>query len=357
MKKAYLVLQNGRVFAAERFGADGETMAELVFTTGMVGYLETLTDPCYLGQMVVHTFPLIGNYGVIPQDFASPHPRLAAYIVRQACDTPSNFRSQGDLDGYLRAEGVIGLQGVDTRALTRVIRESGVMNAAIVNEMPKDLETLLGELRAFRPANGVELLSCQAPYLFCEGGKHVALWDFGHADQAARALKARGLKVSVVPAAATAAEILALKPDGVLLAEGPGDPADNAGVIEQLRLLNKAQLPTLGIGLGHQLLALSRGAKTIKLPYGHRGDNQPVRALPSGRLYTTHQNHGYAVATETLPAAARVTDENCNDHTCEGIAYDDMPAVSVQFHPDSGRGTGDGESLFDQFVKMMEVHA
>ncbi len=355
MQSAYLILENGTVFKGKRFGAVGDVTGELVFTTAMTGYLETLTDPSYYGQLVVQTFPLIGNYGVIPADFESAAPALKAYIVRDWCQEPSNFRCEGVLDTFLKEKGVVGLYGLDTRALTRIVREHGVMNA-IITDRPSLTEQETEALRAYRVEQAVASVTTGDSYTTTpEQTKHrVVLWDFGAKKNIERELVKRGCEVTVVPATATAADILALNPDGIMLSNGPGDPAENTGVIEQLRELNKAALPTFGICLGHQLLALASGGKTEKLKYGHRGANQPALHLPTGRVYITSQNHGYAVVGDSLPDTAEVSFINANDGTCEGVDYTDKPAFSVQFHPEAAAGPLDTAFLFDRFVSMME---
>lgn len=354
MKKAYLVLQNGKVFPATRFGKEGEITAELVFTTGMEGYLETLTDPSYHGQIVVQTFPLIGNYGVIPDDFESQSPSLSAYIVRNICDLPSNFRNEGTLGAYLEQQGVIGLCDLDTRALTKIIREYGVMNAAIVNEIPQDMEAFARSLSNAALSSSVDKVTCKEAYVLNPTGqKHVVLWDFGYKKNMGDELIKRGCKLTVVPAQTTAEEILNLKPDGILLSNGPGDPSDNKSIIENIGKAAQSKTPIFGICLGHQMLALAKGAISTKLKYGHRGANQPVRYTPTGRLYITSQNHGYAIKSETLPPSAVLSFTHVNDNTCEGIEYTDIPAFSVQFHPEACGGPKDTNFLFEQFMSLM----
>ncbi len=350
-KKAYLILQNGMIFEGRRFGAPGDVTAEVVFTTGMTGYLETLTDPSYHGQIAVQTFPLIGNYGVIPDDFESPRPRLSGYVVRQICDEPSNFRSQGRLDDYLNRAGVVGLSGLDTRALTRVIRETGVMNAAIRSELPADLQTFTAELAAKKLSSDAYAVTCAAPsVLNPEGNPHIVLWDFGFKQGMARAMMRRGCKVTVMPASSTAAQILSLRPDGILLSNGPGDPAEYEDIIAQVNALAETGIPLFGICLGHQLLGIARGGKSVKLKYGHRGANQPVRETATERLFITSQNHGYAIVPESIPAPASMSYVNVNDGTCEGIDYGDIDAFSVQFHPEACSGPLDTSFLFDRFL-------
>ena len=354
-KTVYLILENGRVFEGKRFGLSGEVTGEIVFTTGMCGYLETLTDPSYYGQIVVQTFPLIGNYGVIPADFESDKVSIKAYIVREWCQEPSNYRSEGDLDTFFKEKGIIGIYGIDTRELTRVIRESGVMNARIVDSL-EDKDKWMEEIRSYRITGAVQAVTCRQitedkanPERY-----RVVLWDFGAKLNIKRELVKRGCTVLTVPGSTTAEEILRLRPDGVMLSNGPGDPAENVGIIEELRKLCEAKMPIFGICLGHQLLALSQGGKTFKLKYGHRGANQPVIDLQTKRVYITSQNHGYAVSGKGLPSRIRIAFENANDGTCEGIAYQDMPAFSVQFHPEAAAGPQDTMFLFDRFLKLMD---
>ena len=356
MEKGYLILENGAVLEGVRFGADAEAAGELVFTTAMTGYLETLTDPSYFGQMVVQTFPLIGNYGVIPADFESRRPVLSAYIVRQWCREPSNFRSEGDLDTFFSDIGISGLCGVDTRKLTRMIREAGVMNARLTSRLPGDIRAAAAALADMRVRGGVEAVTCKEAEFFGlpTAKRRVILWDFGAKRNIRRELLRRDCEVLQVPADTTAGEILAARPDGVMLSNGPGDPADNTEIIGQLARLCATGIPLFGICLGHQLLALARGAKTGKLKYGHRGANHPVRDCAAGRVAITSQNHGYAVLTDTLPTGAVQSFENVNDHTCEGIDYLDMPAFSVQFHPEACAGPRDTAYLFDRFVELMD---
>lgn len=355
-KQAYLILENGAVFEGVMLGAETEVIGEVVFTTAMTGYLETLTDPSYYGQIVVQTFPLMGNYGVIPQDFESEKPQLCAYVMRECCQVPSNFRAQGTLEAYLKQQGIVALCGIDTRALTRIVREAGVMNG-MITKTPQLTEAQKQALGQYRVTHAVESVSRHAPYTLAAEGeekKHVVLWDFGAKGNIARSLQKRGCRVTVMPAMSTAAEVLAQKPDGVMLSNGPGDPAENTQIIEQLRLVCQEKLPIFGICMGHQLLALAQGAKTEKMKYGHRGANQPVKDLDSGRVYITSQNHGYAVVNDSVPEGAKVQYINVNDGTCEGIAYTTRPAFSVQFHPEACAGPMDTAFLFDRFMAMME---
>jgi carbamoyl-phosphate synthase small subunit len=348
-------LANGAVFEGQSFGYEAETTGELVFNTGMTGYIETLTDPSYYGQIVIQTFPLIGNYGVIPSDFESGDVQVKGYIVREWCQEPSNFRSEGELDTFLRQRKIPGLCGIDTRAVTRIVRESGVMNARI-SQKPELTEAEWAALKSYVIKESVENTSTKDAYTVkAENPRYkVALWDFGAKRNIARELQKRGCDVTVFPSSATAEELAAMKPDGIMLTNGPGDPADNTGVIAEIKKLCAYKFPTFGICLGHQLLALSQGAQTIKLLYGHRGANQPVLETATGRVFVTSQNHGYAVLSETLPQAAEVSFINCNDGTCEGVVYKNMPVITVQFHPEACGGPLDSHWLFDTFIDMME---
>ena len=353
-RKGYLLLADGTLFEGVLMGAEKPVRAELVFTTAMVGYLETLTDPSYEGEIVIQTFPTIGNYGVIPADFEHERPRLSGYVVRELCADPANFRCEGDLDTFLREQGIPCLTGVDTRALTRRIRSAGVMNAAILLEKPEDIAAACEELRALPFHPSIQDVTCSAVQPpRTEGRYHVVLWDFGAKGNIQRELEKRGCRVTVVPADTTCETILALAPDGIMLSNGPGDPADNVGVIAELAKLCLGRIPTFGICLGHQLLALSQGAKTVKLKYGHRGANQPAKDVKTGLSYMTSQNHGYAVDCDTLPDNASLRFVNGNDGTCEGVDYTDMPAFSVQFHPEACGGPLDTRFLFDRFIAMM----
>ncbi len=350
MERAYLVLGNGTVFEGERIGAAGDGLGELVFTTGTVGYLETLTDPSYAGQIVMQTFPMIGNYGVIPADFEG---KCAArgYVVRELCDAPSNFRSEYDLDTFLKNEGVPGICGVDTRELTRILREEGVMNAVICADVPDDL----APLREYAVTNAVAQVSQREQSICPAQGKElykVVLIDYGAKGNIIRCLQKRGCAVTVVPHDTSAETILALAPDGVMLSNGPGDPAENTYEIEQAAKL-VGRVPVFGICLGHQLTALALGGKTVKLKYGHRGANQPVKEVGGSRTYITTQNHGYAVLSDSLAHVGRELYVNANDGSCEGMEYPGKRCFTVQFHPEACAGPQDMEFLFDRFAAMM----
>ncbi len=351
MKKAYLVLSNGKVFEGLRFGAEGNSIGELVFTTGMTGYIETLTDPSYYGQIVMHTFPLIGNYGIIESDFEGDC-RVKGYVVREWCDTPSNFRSQYDLDRFLKEHNVVGLYGIDTREVTRTIREAGVMNAIICDEVPADLS----EVKAFAITDAVASVSHENAVIYPAEGEEkykVTLIDYGAKHNIIRELNRRGCSVSVVSHTASAESILATDPDGIMLSNGPGDPAENTAEIEELKKLI-GKKPIFGICLGHQLLALAMGGQTVKLKYGHRGGNQPVKDMFGTRTFITSQNHGYAVVAESLEGKGVVSYVNANDGTCEGMNYPAYNAFTVQFHPEAASGPHDTSILFDRFIESMK---
>ncbi len=350
MEKGYLVLQDGRVFEGIRFGAGGDTVGELVFTTGMCGYIETLTDPSYAGQIVMQTYPLIGNYGIIREDFEGAC-CVRGYVVREYCDAPSNFRCEETLDAFLKEQNVPGLYGVDTRELTRIIREHGVMNATICAEIPADLTPV----ETYAVTGVVEAVTCRESSVHPAVGEErfrVSLLDYGAKHNIVRELQRRGCTVTVLPADTSAEEVLAASPDGVMLSNGPGDPAENTYQIEQIQKL-LGQVPLFGICLGHQLTALAAGGRTYKLKYGHRGVNQPVRDVNGVRTYITSQNHGYAVDSDSIQKG-RLSFANANDGTCEGIDYPGLRAFTVQFHPEACTGPKDTSFLFDRFVEMMK---
>lgn len=344
----YLILENGTVFEGKSFGADKEVVGEVVFTTAMTGYIETLTDPSYFGQIVVQTFPLIGNYGIISADFESKKPCLKAYIVREWCREPSNFRCEGNLGIFLKENGIPGICGIDTRRLTKIVREAGVMNGMIAKKIPGDFEVI----KKYSVTDAVKSVTADKTEVLEGNGKNVVLMDFGAKKNIARSLNKRGCNVITVPSYTTADEIMKLNPDGVMLSNGPGDPKENVEIIEEIKKLCAKKIPLFGICLGHQLLALSQGADTVKLKYGHRGANQPV-VYKDGRVFISSQNHGYAVCSETLPGGAEESFKNANDGTNEGIEYSYMPAFSVQFHPEAAAGPLDTSFLFDKFIQMM----
>ncbi|MBP5289015.1 MAG: glutamine-hydrolyzing carbamoyl-phosphate synthase small subunit [Clostridia bacterium] len=351
MKKAYLILKNGTVFEGTKIGADTESIGEVVFTTGMEGYLETLTDPSYAGQIVVQTFPLIGNYGVIFPDFEGKC-AVKGYVVRSLCDAPSNFRSEGELNAFLKEEGVCGICGIDTRALTKILREEGVMNGMISDSPAPPAKAIedyavtgvvaqvtSGEKQEFPP---------ETPEKY-----RVALLDYGAKKSIVKNLQKRGCRVLSFPADTPAEELLEADPDGIMLSNGPGDPAENVFEIEQIRKLI-GKKPLFGICLGHQLTALAMGGRTVKLKYGHHGANQPVKELRGARTYITSQNHGYAVLADSLAGVGEELFINANDNSCEGMEYPGLNAFTVQFHPEANGGPHDTEFLFDRFLTMME---
>lgn len=359
-KKGYLLLADGTLYEGVLGGAAKAATGEAVFLTSVVGYMDTLTDPAYEGQIVVQTFPQIGNYGVVPEAMNASAPRLAGYVCREMCDEPSNFRCEGKLDDYLAENGVPALYDVDTRALTRRLRDKGVMNAAILTELPDDIAAAAAQLAAAKEKIDLSAASVSDVVPADRNGKyHVVLWDLGVRADLEEQLTKRGCAVTVVPADFKAEQILALNPDGIVITNGAGDPADQMAIADEIRQVCNARLPLMGIGLGHQLLAISQGAETAKLPYGHRGGNQPIEDLKTGSCYITSQNHGYEVSKDTLPANASLRFINRNDGSCEGVDYMDMPAFSVQFQPalTGGRNPAGAslgtQFLFDRFIALM----
>ena len=357
-KKGYLLLADGQLYEGVLRGAYKDAAAEMVFTTSVVGYMDTLTDAAYAGQIVVQTFPQIGNYGVVPMPEGTGVPALSGYVCRELCDEPSNFRCEGKLEDYLAAHGIPCLTDVDTRALTRKLRTVGVMNAAILTEKPEDpaaAAAKLANLSVRAAAAGVQEMTPAA----AEGKYNVVLWDLGAKGDMVSQLTQRGCAVTLAPAASRAEELMALKPDGVVISGGAGDPADCLAVAGEIRKLCKNRVPVFAVGLGHQLLAMSQGAATVKLLSGHRGANQPLEDLVTGKCYSSSQNHGYVVDSASLPAGAVLRFVNRNDNTCEGVDYQDMPAFSVQFLPAvCGGMQPDGTALgtlflYDRFIDLM----
>lgn len=349
-KKVYLTLENGKVFEGYSFGADKEALGELVFTTGMTGYIETLTDPSYYGQIVTQTFPLIGNYGVILSDQESKKCWLTAYIVREKCDTPSNFRCEMTLETFLKEQGIPAVYGVDTRELTRIVREAGVMNASITYRPVTDFTPL----REYRVKNALQAVSHDRTLEKGDtDGPRVLLYDFGAKQNIMRELEKRGCHVIDVPYNFSADDALALDPDGIMLTNGPGDPAENTEVIQTIRQLI-GRKPIFGICLGHQLFALAMGGQTRKMKYGHRGANQPVKDLSTGKVFISSQNHGYEVVSDSVKGMGTVSFINVNDGTCEGVDYPDVNAFTVQFHPEACGGPHDANFLFDRFIDCMK---
>jgi len=357
---AWLILANGSIFKGKSFGATGITSGEVVFTTGMTGYQETLTDPSYYGQIVTQTFPLIGNYGVNSQDYESTNSYVKGYIVREWCNAPSNFRSEDSIDHFLKRLNVIGIYGIDTRHLTKIIRETGVMNGVITTTNPDEIQDEIQNLLAScHIAKAVENVTVPEIKTYTpESIKYrVVLMDFGYKRYIRKSLMNRGCEIIVVPADTDAKTIQEINPDGIMLSNGPGDPAENIKIIENLKEISKLGIPMFGICLGHQLMALAMGAKTEKLKYGHRGANQPVIDLTSGKTYVTSQNHGYAVVGESLnPEIGEVSHINANDKTCEGVRYKNINCFTVQFHPEAHGGPLDTAYLFDEFTNRMDAY-
>lgn len=353
-KSAYLVLENGMVFCGQSIGYEAEAIGEIVFSTSMVGCLGTLTDPNFCGQIVVETFPLIGNYGVISKDLESKGTALAAYIVRDLCQEPSNFRSEGALGVFLSEHKVVGLADIDTRALTRIIRSAGSMKAKITFAEP-DVDAIRAELAAFCAPNAVEAVTCkEASAAAPADAKHrVVLWDFGAKDCIGEALLARGCEVITVPAGTSAKDILAYDPDGILLSNGPGDPAANPEIIAEIKAVTASGKPMFGIDLGNLMLAIAMGAKTEKMLHGHRG-SQPAIRLSDKRVFITSQNYGYTINEEQLPETIEVSYKNGNDAAIEGVEYKTIPAFGVQFMPSSVGGPIATDFLYDTFIGMME---
>ncbi len=359
---AVLVLRDGTVYRGTAFGHVGETSGEVCFNTGMTGYQEILTDPSYSGQIVTMTYPHIGNYGVNADDGESSRIQVAGLVVREVCAIPSNQLATDSLPHWMETEGIVGIQGIDTRALTRRLRTQGAMNG-IISSDGRSIADLVELARALPPMNGQDLASqvtCSEPYSWHEENTparfRVAAMDFGIKRNILRLLAAHGCDVTVYPAQTPAETLLATKPDGVFLSNGPGDPEAVGYAIETVKAL-LGRVPVFGICLGHQLLALALSARTYKLGFGHRGCNHPVRNLLTGSVEITSQNHGFAVDAGTLPATTTVTHWNLNDDTLEGFRCDDIPAFSVQYHPEAAPGPHDSRYLFRDFISLMEQHA
>lgn len=378
MKVAKLALEDGTIYTGTSFGAAGEVDGEVCFNTSMTGYQEILTDPSYRGQIVTMTYPEIGNYGINSQDLESAKPHLAGFVVRNQSNVASNFRSEGSLEDYLIKHGVVGIAGIDTRALVRHIRQRGALKG-VLSTVDLNDESLAAKAKASPGLVGRDLvqevvpaqaraweesLSPWSKLPASQGAatagatpqRHVVALDYGMKWNIPRHLVAQGFRVTILPGTATSAEVLEHKPDGVFLSNGPGDPEPLTYAISTIRdLLGKT--PVFGICLGHQLLSLACGATTFKLKFGHRGANQPVQNLALGRVEITSQNHGFAVSAEGLPAALEVTHKNLNDQTIEGVRHRELPAFSVQYHPEASAGPHDSDYLFDQFRELIEQNA
>ena len=351
MNKVYLILENGDKFEGYGAGASGDVIGEVVFTTSMGGYLETVADPTYCGQIVVQTFPLIGNYGDIPEDYDEKSIVLSGYVCREICDAPSNFRCNGKFADMLKRNGVVTVCGVDTRRLTRTIRENGVMNGIITSNPDLDAATMK-KVREYRITGAVAKTSCNQVEVKGKGDKNIAIVDYGESDNLVAEFVKRGCRVTRFPHDAKAEDVLAVNPDGIVLSNGAGDPAEcKAEAAEAAKLLSSG-VPMLAVSLGHQILALSQGGKTYKHKYGHRGGNQPVKETFGDKIFITSQNHGYVVDNNALPANAKLIYVNANDGTCEGLEYKN--AVSVQFHPEECGGPLDTQFIIENFIAKTE---
>ena len=345
--KARLILENGIVFEGKAFGHLKDSVGEVVFTTGMTGYQEVLTDPSYYGQIVTMTYPLIGNYGINLEDNESESPKVKGFIVREKCNFPNNFRCEIALEDYLKQNKIIGLEGIDTRALTKILRNHGTMKGIISLEA-EELKEVEDKLKEFSNKEAVQIVSTKKVYEIDGSGKHIAIMDFGIKTNIIRNFKKRGCKITVFPMTATAEEVLSVNPDLVFLSNGPGDPEDLGDVIENIKKIVGVK-PIVGICLGHQLLGLTLGGKTSKLKFGHRGCNHPVKDLERNKVHITSQNHGYVVSE--LPEGVVATHININDETIEGMKHTTLPVYSVQFHPEAAAGPKDSEYIFDRFME------
>ena len=353
--KAFLILEDGTVFEGVSIGSKREIISEIVFNTSMTGYLEVLTDPSYAGQAVVMTYPLIGNYGICLEDMESKQAWPDGYIVRELSRIPSNFRSGDTIQHFLEQQDIPGISGIDTRALTKILREKGTMNGMITTVEYGDLTDVLKRIREYSVTGVVLKTTTKESYVLPGEGKKVALLDYGAKRNIARSLNERGCQVTVYPADTPAETVLASKPDGIMLSNGPGDPAENVEIIREVKKLYDSEVPIFAICLGHQLMALATGGKTYKLKYGHRGGNHPVKDLETGRVYISSQNHGYAVDMDSLdPKVAVEAFVNVNDGTNEGLKYVGKNIFTVQYHPEACPGPQDSGYLFDRFIRMME---
>ncbi len=358
-KKAILVLEDGRTFRGESFGARGEIFGEMVFNTSMTGYQEILTDPSYAGQIVCMTYPLIGNYGINEQDTESRRPWVEGFVVREASRVASNWRSTETLDSYLKRHKIVGIEHIDTRALVRHIRDKGAMRAAI-SSTNSDEKSLLEKAQNSPKMKNRELASSvtieKSFEIEPEGAEkfHVVCFDFGVKTNSLREFAKYGCRLTVVPAETAAEEVLAMKPDGIFLSNGPGDPASMKKTIEEIKKLTEENVPMFGICLGHQILGQVFGGETYKLKFGHRGGNQPIKDLTTGKIEIASHNHGFAVSKENLPEAIEITHINLNDDTIAGLRHKTLPVFSVQYHPESAPGPHDSEYLFRRFIEMMQ---
>lgn len=358
--KAFLVLEDGRTFRGRSWAAAGESCGEMVFNTSMTGYQEVLTDPSYAGQIVCMTYPLIGNYGVNSADEESARPWVEGFVVREASRVASSWRAEETLDAYLKRWNIVAIEGIDTRALVRHIRDKGAMRACI-STTDLDEASLVAKARKSPAMENRELASVvttKANYSFAAEGEerfHVVCYDFGVKRNSLRELAQRGCRITVVPASTPAREVMALSPDGIFLSNGPGDPASMDREVEQIRQLVQKAVPTFGICFGHQLLGRAFGGKTFKLAFGHRGGNQPVQDVLTGEVEITSHNHGFAVEAGSLPGELEVTHINLNDKCVEGMRHTTLPIISVQYHPEAAPGPHDAEHHFQRFIDLMET--
>lgn len=353
--KAFLILEDGHVFTGTSIGSTKEVISEIVFNTSMTGYLEILTDPSYAGQAVTMTYPLIGNYGICYEDMESLKPWPDGYIVRELSRMPSNFRSEDSIENFLEKNDIPGIAGIDTRTLTKILREKGTMNGMITTNENYDLDEVISKLKKYSPTGVVKKVTCDKISRLEGNGYKIALMDFGAKKNIAKSLNNRGCDVTIYPAGTKAEEILKTNPDGIMLSNGPGDPKECVEIIEEIKKLYESDVPVFAICLGHQLMALATGADTHKMKYGHRGANHPVKDLETGRVYISSQNHGYVVDENTInPDIAEVGFINVNDGTVEGLRYKNKNIFTVQFHPEACPGPQDSATLFDEFMKMID---
>ena len=358
--KAWLALEDGTVFAGRACGAAGETSGESVFNTAMTGYQEVLTDPSYCGQLVAMTYSQIGNCGITARDHESARPRLSGFVVRELCKTPSNFESVESVGNFLKKHGIVAIEEIDTRALTLRLRDKGALRG-VISTLDGDARRLVAKAKAAPSMAGqnlAQIVTCEKSYIWEEGAAaepelHVVVMDFGVKHSILRCLTAMGARVTVVPASATAEALLRLKPHGLLLSNGPGDPEPVTDAIATIRTLLAERLPIFGICLGHQLLGLALGGKTYKLKFGHHGSNHPVKDLETGKVEITSQNHGFCVDIDSLPKEVKTTHVNLNDGTSEGMAHSTLPVFSVQHHPEASAGPHDSRYLFERFKALM----
>ena len=352
--KGYLVLENGQIFEGERIGATKDTACEVVFNTGMAGYIETFTDPSYAGQGIVMTYPLIGNYGIIKEDIESSKIWAKAIFIHELAEYESNFRTEGSLESYLIENNIPGLKNINTRKLTKILRDSGTMRGYITSDIT-DMEKIKEKINDYKVGKVVEEVTCNKKERYNENAEiQIALMDYGYKKNILKSLLKRGVGVTVYPATTPAAEVLKDNPDGIMLSNGPGDPEDCEEEIKNVKILYESGITIFGICLGHQLMGIANGFKTAKLKYGHRGPNHPVKDLENGKVYITSQNHGYYILEESVnPEIAEVSHINLNDGTVEGLSYKNGKVYTVQFHPEACPGPQDTAYLFDNFIKKI----